>query len=180
MKHIEKKTVWLILGALVTAAVILTMVLRTGKKMMIVSKDIQKSQITEFYWTYSTSTNPPEYQRYYFYAQDGKTYFYHETREGDGWPLSEEDITVCGTLELSEGQWQEFFDAIAGGTVISREESTESGDSGPWTYLYWQKDKGKYQQYEFVSRQASLDFKAFCEGLKEEETKKNETSGRQG
>ena len=36
-----------------------------------VGRDIKIDDITEFYYTYSSSTNPPDYQRYRFYVEDG-------------------------------------------------------------------------------------------------------------
>ena len=33
-----------------------------------------------------------------FYVEEGKHFFYHETREGGGWPQTEEDITASGTI----------------------------------------------------------------------------------
>ena len=50
----------------------------SGKKT--VGKDILSDDITDFYYTYDTSTYPPEFQRYRFYAEDGRYYFYHETK----------------------------------------------------------------------------------------------------
>ena len=54
----------------------------TGKTVGI---DIAFEDITDFFYTYDASTAPPHYQRYRFFAEDGKHYFYHETREGGGW-----------------------------------------------------------------------------------------------
>ena len=135
-----------------------------GKKT--VGKDIRIDDITEFYWTYASSTFPPEYQRYYFHTEDGKYWFYHETREGERFPLQEEDITVSGTLELSEAEWNTFFAYLENGTVRAREENTDSGDAGPWTYLYWKNDKGDIQQFSFESYEKASSFEAFCKELK--------------
>ena len=136
------------------------------KREKIVGKDIAMEDIPEFYWTYATSTFPPEYQRYYFHTEDGKYWFYHETREGERFPLQEEDITVSGTLELTEEEWNTFFDYLNNGTVRSREENTDSGDSGPWTYLYWKNDKGDIQQFSFESYAKESSFEDFCKELK--------------
>ena len=72
----------------------------TGKTVGI---DIAFEDITDFFYTYDASTAPPHYQRYRFFAEDGKHYFYHETREG-GWPQTEADITCSGAVELTEEQ----------------------------------------------------------------------------
>ena len=136
-----------------------------GKK--IVGKNISIGDVKEFYYTYSTSTFPPDYQRYRFYVDDGKYFFYHEKREGDHWPLRETDKTVFGTVELSEAEWATFFDYLKGGVVKKRTESTECGSSGPWLYLYWKGDHSKYQEFSFESFDKKTSFEKFCIKLKE-------------
>lgn len=131
-----------------------------------VGTDVAYGDITDFYYTYDASTYPPEYQRYRFYVEDGKKLFYHETREGDDWPQTEEDITVSGTVDLKEEEWAAFCSFIEGGTVRKREESLESGDSGPWLYLYWNGDQGEFQEFSFASWEDQADFESFCEMLK--------------
>ncbi|MBO4298371.1 MAG: hypothetical protein J5998_06200 [Clostridia bacterium] len=135
---------------------------------MVVGADIAMEDITEFYYTYSSSTFPPDYQRYRFYVDDEARLFYHETRAGDHWPLTEEDVTVSGTMELSEAQWTAFFECLSGGTVKRREEHLESGDAGPWLYLYWKGDEGSCQEFAFPSWVAGAAFEAFCAELKEQ------------
>ncbi len=54
-----------------------------------VGTDIEAEDITDFYYTVSTSTATPFFLRYRFCAEDGKKTFYHETREGGGWPQTE-------------------------------------------------------------------------------------------
>lgn len=143
---------------------VLDSVFGSGKK--IVGKDIAMQEITEFYYTYSTSTDPPHYQRYHFSVKDGKHVFYHEQREGDHWPLKEKDITVSGTKELSDEEWATFFDLIKGGTVEKRKEDYGSGGSGPWLFLYWKGDRGKYQEFSFASWDAKTSFETFCVALR--------------
>ena len=72
---------------------------------MEVGKRIAKESVTDFYYTYASSTNPPDYQRYRFYTENGQYFFYHEKREGDHWPLTENDVTVSGTRELTDAEW---------------------------------------------------------------------------
>lgn len=132
----------------------------------IVGKNIAISDITEFYYTYATSTNPPDYQRYHFYIKNGEYFFYHEKREGNHWPLRESDKTVFGTVKLSEAEWTTFFDYLKGGKVKNREESLDSGDSGPWLYLYWKGDKSKCQEFSFESFEKKTAFEEFCFKLK--------------
>ena len=138
-----------------------------GKKMYTVGTDIQKDDITEFYWTRSSSTNPPDYQRYRFYAADGKYFFYHEKREGRHWPLTENDVTVSGTKELTADEWEQFFGFLKDGSVKKRSDSAESGGAGPWTYLYWKNDRSRYQEFSFASSAAGAAFEEFCRGLKD-------------
>ena len=133
---------------------------------MVVGKDIKNEDITEFYYTYSTSTNPPHYQRYHFYTEDGRCFFYHEQREGDHWPLTEEDAVDTGTVELSEDEWAAFLDLVKGGTISKRTESADAGYAGPFLYLYWKGDKDKYQVFEFETWEKEDAFEEFCETLK--------------
>ena len=107
------------------------------------------------------------YQRYRVYSEDDKHLFFHETRErknGYG-PCTEKDTTLIGTIELSDDQWLEFCDLVKGGTVKKRENSANSGDTGPWLYLYWKNDKSKYQQFSFESYEAETKFKEYCVSL---------------
>ena len=130
-------------------------------------KDISTGDFTEFYYTVSSSTYPPEFQRCRFYSENGEVYFCHETREGDHWPLTESDVTVSGTMKLSDEQASAFFASLEGGTVKARSESAESGDSGPWLYLYWKGDKAKYQEFSFADYGAQSRFVELCHELKE-------------
>ncbi len=137
----------------------------SGGRTEIVGKGIRNSDITEFWYTYSTSTNPPHFQRYRFYIDDGVWMFYHERREGNHWPLRESDITVSGEKELSKKQLEMLFSLLEWGTVQKRGKSTASGGSGPWLYLYWKNDKSKYQEFSFASHSNRLEFESFCEKL---------------
>jgi len=139
---------------------------RTAKPSLTVGKDISADEITEFYYTYDASTNPPEFQRFRFYKESANCCFYHETREGDHWPLTEADISSSGTKELTAQQWQAFVDCVDGGTVRKRAEHTEAGDAGPWLYLYWRGDGGDYQEFTFASAEKQAAFEALCESLK--------------
>ncbi len=132
----------------------------------VVGEHIRSEQITEFYYTVATSTFPPHYQRYRFYAEDGAYQFFHETREGDHIPLTESDATVSGTITLTRDQWDAFLDCIADGTVIARQEHLESGDEGPWLYLYWTGDPGDVQEFSFATAAARFSFEALCEQLR--------------
>ena len=132
-----------------------------------VGADISFEEITDFYYTYDASTAPPHYQRYRFYADDGKHYFYHETREGGGWPQTEADITCSGAIELTDEQWSAFCALLNGGMASRREEHLDSGDAGPWLFLYWTGGEEEGREYSFEQRGTILAFEEFCEGLKE-------------
>ena len=144
-----------------------TLKLLLNKGVMTVGDDIAAEDITQFYYTYSSSTNPPKYQRYRFYAEDGAHWFYHEKREGRHWPLTEADITASGSVKLSDEQWAAFFDLVKGGKVEKRKEHLESGSSGPWLFLYWNGDRSKYQEFSFPSWGARKSFEEYCVRLKD-------------
>lgn len=138
-----------------------------GRRSAVVGDDIAGEDISEFYFTYDASTYPPEFQRYRLFKKDGRVFFYHEKREGDHWPLREEDATVTGTTELTGEQWNAFFDLLKGGVVRAREEHLEAGGSGPWLFLSWKNDRGKIQEYSFASYEKQCAFEKLCEALKE-------------
>lgn len=132
-----------------------------------VEGSIPAESITDFYYTVSNINYDAFYQRYRFFTEDGKHLFFHETRErkDDYGPATEDDTTAIGTVELTNGQWSEFYDHICNGTVKAREETADAGGSGPWMYLYWNGDKSKYQEYYFASSGAQLKFVDFCVSL---------------
>ncbi|MBQ3904383.1 MAG: hypothetical protein II744_05345 [Eubacterium sp.] len=163
----KTRTVLIVLSAVLVllAAAIGFNLLRSGE--MTVGKKISVEDITEFYYTEASSTNPPNYQRYRFYVDNGKYMFYREKREGNSFPLTEKDISSTDTKELSEQEWSAFCNCIIGGKVSKRTENTESGNSGPWTYLYWKGDRSKYQEYEFESPEKAAEFEEMCKELSE-------------
>ncbi|MCR5735914.1 MAG: hypothetical protein K6G22_15045 [Lachnospiraceae bacterium] len=132
-----------------------------------VGEDIASDDITDFYYTVENINYDAYYHRYRFYTEDGKHFFFHETRErkDDYGPCTEEDTTLKGTIELSDEQWAGFFDLVSGGTVRAREESIEDGDSGPWLYLYWVNDQSDYQMYSFESYGKEVAFVDYCLSL---------------
>lgn len=165
-----KQKVLLTAGVLFLIAAVLVILLiggnMFGRKEVIVGTTIKPEDITEFYYTYDTSTNPPQYQRYRFYVENGKGFFYHEKREGNHWPLTEADATVKGTIPLTEAEWQEFYSCLEEGVVTKRVENLDSGDSGPWLFLYWKNDKGTMQVFRFAGYGKQKAFEALCESLK--------------
>lgn len=133
---------------------------------MDVGTEIAFSEITDFYYTFDASWYPPLYQRYRFYVEDGAPCFYHETREGGGWPQTEEDITASGTVALSEAEWAAFCECIRGGIASVRVEHLEDGDAGPWMYVYWTGGEPEGREFAFESYGKQIEFEEFCEGLK--------------
>ena len=134
---------------------------------MTVGTKIKSEDITEFYYTEATSTNPPYFLRYRFYIENGKHIFYTEKREGDHFPLTEADITVSASKEISDEKWQEVFDCLSGGKVEKRKDDITSGGSGPWTYIYWNGDKSKYQEFSFETVEKRAHFEYICAELAE-------------
>ena len=140
-----------------------------GKSAYVVGTDISAEDITDFYYTYENINYNAFYQRYRFYTEDGKHLFFHETRErkDDYGPATDKDTTMIGTFELTDEEWAAFFDFLKGGKVINRVESAESGDRGPWLYLYWKGDPSEYQQFSFESAGTVLAFEEFCATLRD-------------
>lgn len=133
----------------------------------VTDRKIAAGDITEFYYTRSNINFNAFYQRYRFYVEDGRRLFYHETREkpGEYGPATEDDITASGTVELSDEEWNEFLAFLKDGRVSARTDSAESGGSGPWMFIYWKKDKGKFQVFDFPSASEKLEFEEFCAEL---------------
>ena len=129
---------------------------------------IKAGSINEFYYTYENINYNACYQRYLFHVEDGKHMFLHDKRErpGDyGW-LEEEDSVRKGDFELTDEEWQTFITIIKDGRVVKRQEHTETGDSGPWMFIYAGKDtEGK--EYYFQPADQVLVFEEFCENLAE-------------
>ncbi|MCR5249900.1 MAG: hypothetical protein K6E50_04775 [Lachnospiraceae bacterium] len=140
------------------------------KKEKIVGKDVKSDDVSEFYYTYSNINLDAYYQRFYFHAENGAHYFTHETRErpGDYGPATEEDVTLKGSLELTDEQWSGFFELVSDGIVRKREESADAGDSGPWAYLYWNGDGSVIQEYTFASQGKQRSFEEYCTSLRME------------
>ena len=74
--------------------------------------------------------------------------------------------SLCQEIELTDEQWKQVFELFSGGKVREKEESVESGGSGPWLYLYWRNDKGRYIEFEFESVEKKLAFEQLCGQLK--------------
>ncbi|MCR4643690.1 MAG: hypothetical protein K5697_16895 [Lachnospiraceae bacterium] len=149
------------------------------KSKFVVGKDIVSEDITDFYFTRENINYDAFFQRYRFYVEDGKHMFFHETRErkNDYGPATESDRTALGTRELSDDEWKKFYGFVCDGTVTARKDSAESGDSGPWTFLYWKEDKGKYQLFDFSSYKEQDAFEEYCISLAQTTDGDTETTG---
>ena len=136
------------------------------KKEFMVGKDIERHNILDFYYTYENINFDASYQRYHIYKEkDGRHFFFHETRErkGEYGPTTPADATKRETIEMTDEQWKKFYELICDGTVKEHVETADAGGSGPWYYLYWDKDKEKYREYKFPSYEAEKAFLEFCE-----------------
>jgi hypothetical protein len=54
---------------------------------------------------------------------------------------------------------------LNGGIVKKRNQSVETGDSGPWLYLYWNGDGDKYQAFSFATLNERNALEKLCEKL---------------
>ena len=133
----------------------------------VVGKDIAYEDISDFYYTYENINYNANYLRYRFYLENGKRMFFYERRErpNDYGPATENDRTAMGTVELSDNDWSKFCGFVKDGVVVKRKDSAETGDSGPWLYLYWKKDKDVYREFSFSSYEQLLSFEDFCRSL---------------
>lgn len=139
----------------------------------VTNRKIPFDDITEFYYTVENVNYDAFYQRYRFYTEDGKYMFYHETREkpGEYGPTTERDITKSGAVILSADEWKNFIGFLKDGTVSAKNDPDESGESGPWTFIYWKNDKGKYRAFDFKSYDTRVEFEGFCSALAQKESR---------
>lgn len=131
-----------------------------------VGRDIPADDITEFVHTRENINYGAYFLRYRYYAEEGKHFFQHQKRERkDYGPCTEADTVRAGTVLLSDSEWSSFVSLIEQGSVQKRRESTTTGDSGPWSYLYWKNDRGVIQEYKFADYGALKSFEEFSEKL---------------
>ncbi len=157
---------------MILSVLLVLLVCSAAAEGVIVGTEISGEDIADFYYTVDASTDPPFYLRYRFYAEDGKHWFFHETRQGDSWPQTEEDITATGTVELSEDEWSLFIDCLRGGAVQERSDEVVDGDEGPWIYLYTEGDETG-REFSFASPEERLAFEEFCAALQTESAEVN-------
>ncbi len=133
-----------------------------GQRIIIVGADVLLQDINEVYYTVSSTNNPPEYNRIHIYKEEDIYILNHEVREGEHYPLTEEDITISDKIKLTEEQFNQIYEYLEGGTVTLRAARYDGGDKGPFIYLYWNKDKNKYQQFSFKDYEQQLGFYKYC------------------
>ena len=171
MEKPERRTVMKLILAIIAVALACVLlaaaIIIKSNAEYTLGKNVKYEDITEVYFTRSSSTNPPYYQRYRIFYENGKCIFYHEKREGDRFPLTEEDITDSGKKELNEAQKTALFDCLKGGRLKKKTETADSGGDGPWVYVYWKGDRSKYREFSFTSYAEQAEFEALCRKLKE-------------
>ncbi|MBQ1552186.1 MAG: hypothetical protein IIZ66_01460 [Clostridia bacterium] len=162
----KKKAAAACAAAVLLVAAVMVCLFGRGKsaKKYTVGEGVAYGDITEFYSTYYNINYGALYVRYRFYAEDGKLFLEYEKRERpDGYgPLTEDDRTEFFTRELTDAERDAFFGLLKGGTVAEREDGAESGDSGPWYYLYRSGDREKYREFTFESAEKEREFSGFC------------------
>lgn len=137
------------------------------KKDTVTKSKIPVCDISEFYYTCENINYNASFLRYKFSVNDEKYVFEYEIREkkGDYGPTDENDIIKKGTYELSNDEKNEFILFLKDGEVSLRKASIKTGETGPWMYLYWKNDKGKYQVFNFPSYAMKTEFEKFCTEL---------------
>ena len=148
----------LLVAVIAVAGVIIAKV--SGTRTVPVSTD--NTALSELYFTRASSTYPPYYQRYKIHLKDGRYMLYHEKREGERFPLTEEDITVSGDIELSEKELSALFACLEGGKAKKPADTAESGGDGPWVYIYYEKDPKKQLEFSFASPEKEAEFEKLC------------------
>ncbi|MBQ6375274.1 MAG: hypothetical protein IJJ45_12410 [Clostridia bacterium] len=146
-------------------ALLLCAIPATAQAAFVVDADIAMADITGFDYTIDVPLAESFFLRYRFYTQDGDRLFYHESKQGGAWPLTEDDIVLSGTAALSDGEWAAFCDCLRGGTVSGPDDEVLDGDSGPWMELYWTGDERQYRGFAFASQSAQAGFEALCSKL---------------
>ena len=129
---------------------------------------VMQSDIADFYYTYDWVGYNARYQRYRFYIEDGEYLFYHEARQIEddyGW-ASEADIISSGTVNLSVQEWDMFLYYLSDGSATEPEERDETGDAGPWMYLYYiSGDSIERKEFHFASADRQSEFEEYCQSL---------------
>ena len=133
---------------------------------------VRLGDVNDFYYTYDWVGYNAEYHRYRFYVEDGQYKFLYDHRkiEDDyGW-ASEENRTAYGIVELTDDEWAEFLGTIRTGELKKPKESTTTGDSGPWLYIYYQKgNKTERMEFYFTDNESGEAFSDLCDKLEKKD-----------
>ena len=132
---------------------------------MVVGKNISLDEITQFHCVRDSSVYPPVYTAYHFCIENGSAQFEYETREGNSWPLTEEDIAILAAKDLTQEEWDELCSFLEGGHVKKEDEDLVDGDDGPWFTLYWDRDRSEYRTFSFATDESRRSFEEYCEHL---------------
>lgn len=143
-----------------------------------VGKEISPEDITEFFYTRENINYHASFLRYRYFLEDGRPFFYHVKREREDYgPTTEKDTVSSGTVALTPEDWNGVLELLKDGRVRKRQDSAESGSSGPWMYLYWKNDRGIQQEYAFSSYGKQRSFEEFSERLAARSGISQENSG---
>lgn len=131
--------------------------------------DIYLEEITDFYYTAANSENNSGYLRYRFYVKDGSYFFSFDKRDANGNYAAAEGESGNGNVSLNTEERLAFFKLIQTGSIKARDESSESGGSGPWMYLYTEKYPDGLV-FHFASATEQTAFEEYCAELAARET----------
>ena len=109
-----------------------------GKRESTVGRDVKIGDVARFVYTYETIDYGAKFLRYDLTVKENEARFSWEKRERprDYGPATEQDTVAKGEKRLTEAELADFLQLLEGGTVTARKACADSGDSGPWTYLY--------------------------------------------
>ena len=144
---------------------LLCMLMAGARAEAVVGDDIAPEEIDEFYYTVDAPLAESFSQRYRYVVEDGARRLYHESRQGDAWPLTEEDAVASGTVALTDEDWAAFCDCLRGGTVKRPSDEVIDGDEGPWMFVSWAGDGGEAWEFAFASSEKRAGFEALSSRL---------------
>ena len=139
----------------------------TSPKEFIVGEDISYDAIMSFEYTYETTTAPVIHQHYEIIRDYSESAYYLEywTREGDHYPLKDEDETRRGKIDITD-DFVDLYLCLTGGKVTLLDEYIEyDEDGGLWTYLYWQNSPDGYTVFTFENQEDWDQFVETCDAL---------------
>ena len=155
-----------VIASVILVGIVFTLIFGIGgNRKMIVGKDVKIADITEFFYTCSSSSYPPSFFRYHFSIEDDKYMYHYEKREGKSWPLSEENITDSVSVELSHEDWEKFFDCLDGGILTKRSENISDGGKSKDIFMYCKGELSNYQEFSFETHSKEKVFDELCKSF---------------